>query len=740
MRKSLLQLFFTLVVILGGVVGYLHFNAVWQPFEYKIKDLMLQTRGELPGDENIIIVDIDERSLKALGQWPWSRDKVATLLQNLSDLGVAIIGLDVVFAEADNSSPHNVFQKLGLPFQDVPNYDEMLAKTIEDTPTIMGYVFALTPDSIQPEGQPKTSAIMIEHERPTRSYVIKPYRPILNIPLIQQKAYSSGYFNTIPDSDGIVRSIPLVMEYNGVIYPSLSLEMARLILGEKKVDILYDENGLNQIVIGEHKIPTDFFGRLMINYRGSQNSYQYISAIDVYNKHVNPLHVKDKIALVGTSAAGLLDLRSTPFESVYAGVEVHANAIDNILHQNFIAKPIWTRGVDMMSIALLALVTFALLLLPSALLSFSGLLALNLIIIATHYYAMIYQGILLNTILPIVSINVLFIIGQAINYFLEIKQKEMIKHKFASKVSPAVMNNILSSEADFLQGMEKEITIFFSDIRNFTAISEAAGEPKHLIHFMNAYMDPMTDIIIKAGGTVDKFIGDSIMAYWNAPLSVENHADKAVSAALEQLHHLVKLNQILQKNPEFSAIHTMALHNNKPIIDIGIGINTGLAIVGEMGTSRRSDFTVIGDPINLGSRLESLCKYYGAHIIISHFTKRQLKGDYVMRLLDLVTVKGKQEPVEIWQVHDFKSIPNHQHPLYECSQEILEEELTLYHEALRQYQHAQFHEALTLFENLKQKNYHINDTIYTIYCERCSHYIAFPPSEFNGVFVHTTKG
>jgi len=737
MRKSIIQLFFTFIIMGSCSLGYLYYTALWLPFEYKIKDLMLQNRGELTGDSSIVIIDIDEKSLKVLGQWPWSRDKVARLLQNLSDLGVAIIGLDVVFAETDSSSPHYVLKQLGRPDDSVPDYDAIFAQTIAQTPTIAGYIFALEPDALEPEGHPKSAAIIVEQNRPAHSSLIKPYRAILNIDKIQKKAYSSGYFNTIPDNDGIVRSIPLVMEYDGVLYPSLSLEMARIALGEKKITITYDETGLRQITLGEHTIPTDFFGRMMVNYRGSQNSYRYISAIDVYNHNVESLHVKDKIAIVGTSAAGLLDLRSTPFSSVYAGVEVHANAIDNILNQDFIAKPVWTYGVDLLSIVFLCIITLAILLLPSALFSFIALVMLDLTLIFTHYYCMIYEGILLNTILPLVAIHLLFIIGQAVNYFLEIKQKELIRDKFSSKVSPAVMNNILSSKDDLLQGVEKEITIFFSDIRDFTAISEVVGEAKHLIHFLNAYMDPMSQIIIRNGGTVDKFIGDAIMAYWNAPVSMEDHADKAVCAALEQLRSLSALNATLHSNPEFALITAMSEQKGKPIIDIGIGINTGLAIVGEMGTNNRSDYTVIGDPINLGSRLESLCKYYNAHLTISHFTKMKLKGAYIFRFLDLVAVKGKSEPIEVWQIHDFDT--PQKEPLYAVSYEMLHEELTLHHEAIALYQKAQFAEALVRFEALNQREIKTNEAIYALYIERCSHYIDYPPHAFNGVFVHTTK-
>lgn len=738
MRKTLVQFIVALFIAIVTTTLYLHLSELYLPFEHKIKDLMFKARGEVKGDENIVIIDIDEKSLKALGQWPWSRDTVSTLLQNLAEYEVGIVGLDIVFAEPDNSSPKKVFQKLGLPSENVMDYDALLAQTIGDTPTIVGYVFALSNDGIAPEAAPKSNAIIVEKNRPENSFLIKPYRTILNIPAIQENAYSSGYFNTIPDNDGVVRSIPLVMQYDGIAYPALSLEMIRVMLDQKKISIVYDERGIEQIELGDIAIPTDFFGRMMVNYRGAQKSYRYISAVDIYNKTTDTSHVKGKIALLGTSAAGLLDLRSTPFESVFPGVEVHANALDNIINKNFIAKPIWAVGVDMAAIAIVALLTFTILLLPSAIFSFLSLVLLNSIIVGSHYYFMVYEGIIFHTFLLLLSANILFVLGQAINYFLEIKQKEMIKGKFASKVSPAVMNDILSTQGDVLSGREKEITVFFSDVRNFTNLSEAMGDPKSLIHLMNAYMDPMTDIIIKTGGTVDKFIGDAIMAYWNAPLHVDNHADKAVSAALEQLHYLKKLNAKLRLSPEFKNAVTMSDKKGVPIIDIGIGINTGVAIVGEMGSSSRSDYTVIGDPINLGSRLESLCKYYSSKLNISNFTKEQLRDKYIFRFLDLVTVKGKSEPIEIWQIHDYDRIMPI--PLYDVSKEELEKELQRYHEGIALYKKGLFEEALKIFEELDAKEDKTNQTIYAIYRERCLHYIEMPPQNFNGVFVHTSKG
>ena len=312
-------------------------------------------------------------------------------------------------------------------------------------------------------------------------------------------------------------------------------------------------------------------------------------------------------------------------------------------------------------------------------------------------------------------------------------------NEFASKVSADVMEDILKHpDAGAWDGAEKEITVFFSDVRGFTNISEAMGNAKMLIRFMNDIMDPMTGIIIDEYGTVDKYIGDAIMAYWNAPHDVENHADRAVIASLKQLYELKILNENLRKNPKYEKVVKMADKNHIPIVDIGIGLNSGVAIVGEMGSTKRSDYTVIGDPINLGARLESLCKYYNSRLNISNFTKSMLKGDYIYRYIDLVTVKGKKEPIEIWQIHDFAKVEGE--TLFNIDRDELLKELDYYHKAIDLYKSEKFEDALKIFKEINGWENKSNLKIYDIYIERCEHYIQSPPKDFNGVFVHTTKG
>ena len=716
MRKKVILLLTTLIVVFLSIFLYITYPSAFIQLEYKIKDMMFKTRGNVDGDKNIIIIDIDEKSLKKLGQWPWSRDKIAKILQNLTNDGVGIIGLDILFAEADNSSPKRVLSKLGLSTKGVEDYDEIFAKTIKQTPTIAGYAFSLKNDGIKPSGAPNSNIIIIERNKPKKSYIIKPYRAILNLPIIQKNANFNGYFNTIPDDDGVVRSIPLVMEYNKTIYPSLDLEMLRVAMQKNIIKINYSDDGVESISIGKLNIPTDIYGRLMINYTGKTRNYKYISAVDIYDNNIDKSLIQNKFALLGTSAIGLLDLRSTPFNSAFAGVEIHANAIDNMINQNFLSIPTWSTSADILSIIIICIITLGLLLIPNALVSIIFLGFLNFLLLYLHYYLMFSKGIVLNTLFPILSMNFLFFVGTALNFYYENKQKNLIKSKFAKKVSPAVVEELIKNSNIKSKGEEKEITIFFSDIRDFTHISEQMNSASNLIDLLNDYMTPMVNIITNSNGTVDKFIGDSIMAYWNAPLNIPFHADIALEASIKQIFELTKINEKLKSK-------------KRPIIKIGIGLNSGKSIVGEMGSIGRSDYTCIGDPVNIASRVEGLCKTYGAKIILTEFTKKLLtKENYLIRELDKVRVKGKDKPITI----------------YECFGKdrsswikFNQNDADNFKEALSLYRKSNFKKSLEIFNSL---NKNCKQKLYDIYIDRCQYFIKFPPKDFDGIFTFNTKG
>lgn len=714
---------------------------VVKTFDNKIKDYMFIYRGVKPDSKSVVVIDVDEKSLKSLGQWPWSRHKLAQILENLTNAGVGVIGFDVVFAEIDKSSPHIVLNNLNIQADDIPNYDEIFNNVVANTPTVLGYQFELEDKEFIKNEDLNIPAIIIEKNKTQgEDMLINAKGTILNHYKLQESGYTSGFFNNIPDVSGIVRSVPLVIRYEDQLFPSLALEIVRASSGIDKVFVNYSELGVDNIQIGDYQIPTDRHGRLVVNYRGPTKTFDYVSAVDVFNGDFDPAAVEGKVAIIGASAAGILDLRAIPFESVYPGVEVHANAVDNILTGDFLAQPHWADGANLliiMAVAIISvlLVTFT----PFWVNPFVLFIFIGAILYGT-FEALFTHGIILNTFLPLITIILAILVATFMDYMFEVKNEAMIKKKFASKVSPDVMESLLENpDSNVFSANSKEITVFFSDVRGFTNISEAMPSAQVLIEFLNEYMDPMTDIIIKEQGTVDKFIGDAIMAYWNAPGDVAQHADKALKATLEQLHAMDALNKKLRLDPRFKDVVEMSDKQGVPIVDIGIGLNTGVAIAGEMGSSQRSDYTVIGDPINLGARLESLCKYYGSKCNISDFTKVQLTGDYIYRSLDLVVVKGKSEPVQIWQVIDYDD-KNSKDTLFDVSREELDKELSDYHKALKIYQNGSFTEALEIFTKMDKNTHKTNDKIYKIYIERCQHYIEFPPENFNGVFVHTTKG
>ncbi|MGA1931193.1 CHASE2 domain-containing protein [Arcobacter sp. YIC-464] len=704
-----------LFVVLSSI--YIFFPKLPDSIDNRLRDYLFTIRGEIPTSQNVVIVDIDEKSLQELGQWPWSRNKVSHILKNLTDAQVAIIGFDVVFAEEDSSSPHKVLNELNIKRENIPNYDLEFAKTVASTPTILGYLFELQDKKYIKKEAPKIPAIYIEKNKKLGDdYLINAKGVVMNIPLVQDNSYSSGFFNNIPDEAGIIRSVPLVISYDDMIYPSLSLELLRILLDTNKVFINYDEQGVSSITVNDIQIPTDRHGRLLVNFRGKEKTFKYISANDIYNNTFDKKDIEGKIVLIGTSAAGLLDLRATPFESVFPGVEVHANVIDNIIQGDFLYKASWVDGANIFIIFTLSILIV--LLIKYTPFWMNPIISILFLTITTYvlYEVLFTYGIVLNIFFPLLTIVLGAILATLFDYFYEIKQEEAIKKKFASKVSKEVMESLLKNvHSNEFEAMEKEVTVFFSDVRNFTKISEKMGNAKKLIEYLNQYMEPMSNIIIKYEGTIDKYIGDAIMAYWNAPADVKKHADKALLASIEQIESLKTLNEKLEKQ-------------NKPLIDIGIGLNTGLAVVGEMGSSGRSDYTVIGDAINLGARLESLCKFYDSKINISNFTKERLKEEYIFRFLDLVKVKGKEEPVQIWQVHG-KGKASKQ----------MQEELDTYNKAIELYQNSMFLEALEIFKNLDKKEDKTNRKIYKIYIKRCEEFIKTPPSNFNGIYEHSTK-
>jgi adenylate cyclase len=688
--------------------AYLFTPQVFYSLDNKLRDFMFIVHGELPKSNNIVIVDIDNKSLKELGQWPWSRNTVAQLIDNLTQAHAGIIGLDMVFSEPDKTSPHRLKDTFPEISQQLPNYDARLAKTFSTSPVVGGYMF--TAEKTSETRTPLLPAVFIQKGLQNNHYFTEQKGIILNIPILQNALYSSGFFNTNTNEGGVIRSSPLINKYKGDIYTSLAFEMLRIYSGSKKVTIIGDTNGLAFIRFGDFKVPVGSSGEFMINFRGPQKHFPYVSASDIIHNHFDSKMIENKFILIGTSAPGLKDLRYTPFDSVFPGVEVHANIIDNILQGDFIQRPVIARLYDL---ALIWILIFSLMLIFSFITSWLIVpIAISLFFLMINgLYDLLFQyGIILTLITPIFAFTSTLIVSMAMDYFSASKQKEAAKRMLGKKVSPSVMKHLLAHTKDgLIESKEIESTIFFSDIRGFTTIAEQIGSPKKLIELLNTYMTPMTETIMQHQGTVDKFIGDAIMAYWNAPVAVEDHADKAVSCALEQIQHLKEVNQTIHAKYNVT-------------LSIGIGLHTGVVTAGDMGSEGRSDYTVIGDNVNLASRIEGLTSFYGISILISEETYRQLKKSYLTRPIDTVEVKGKEKSVQLYEV-----IPN---------DTLSKEELSNYIQAYTYYQNAQVSDALNLFTAL---NTFYPCSLYAHYIQRCQTYIDSPELTFSPVLKMTHK-
>ena len=683
--KKKIFFFVTFLTMFLSTLFYLQDIKLFETADNKIKDSFFTLRGEINTTGYVTIVNIDEKSLSAFGQWPWKRSVLAKIVQNLTKANAGIIGFDIFFPE-----------------KDAKNGDYDFAKAIANSPSILGYMFDFE-KNISKNSLPNIPAVFIQKNF-TKEFLPNAKGYISNIPILQNSAYSAGFVNMIPDGDGIVRYVPLLIKYKDSIYPSLAFEMYRLSQGASKITIEYSPAGIMDLSLDTNTtVKTDRFGRIFINYRGDRYKFKYLSALDVYNNDFNISDVQNRFVLIGTTSLGLFDLRATPFNNVYPGVEIHANVIDNLLKGDFIYKPDFVEVVDLLAIIVLLILNAYVIYRFGALLSF----VFSLFLFVGYFYFtyfMFLKGLLINTVYPLSAIIVIYIVLTTVNYIFEHKKTLEIKKAFAKKVSPEVMEELIRNQ-NILKPKEKEITIYFSDIRGFTDLSEKINNPTKLINFLNRYFTPMTEIIVKNKGTVDKFIGDAIMAYWNAPQDVKDHADKAVSCAIEQIKLLKKLNSQTLKKFDIQ-------------LDIGIGINTGIATIGEMGSSGRADYTIIGDSVNLASRLEGLNKYYRSHIIISSYTKNKLTGNYIIRFLDTVYVKGKNRAVDIFEVLGFG-----------------EKNFDEYNYAIKLYKKAEFHKAKKIFEKLYSKE---KEHIYQIYIQRCEEYIK-NPENFEPVYRFTTK-
>lgn len=612
--------------------------------ELKAFDLQLLGRGVTAPLGTVAIVAVDEKSLDELGRWPWPRRKVAELSDILARSGARTVAFDMVFSEPENDTgAEEAGPDPGAPTE----ADSLLAASLSSNPAvILGYFFYLSREEvshIEPGGvaaDAGAAPYVIRRLSPGTADPVLPEAAGVetNLPQLAEAAGDLGYFNTVPDPDGIVRRAPLAIEYGGAAYPHLSVEAVRKYLDAPAPVINVAEYGVESIDVGNLNIPVDERGYLIINYRGPRKTFPHYSFSDVLSGAVPPGTFRDKIVLVGATATGIYDMRAAPFTGTFPGVEIHANIIDTMLRGDFIHRPDWVIIFDIFAIVLPGLILSLLLPRISAVSTAVITLAMALAYILFNTYAFRHLGLWLIEVYPLFTI--FFVSGSVMVFqFTSAERKRrQIREAFSHYVSPPLVEEIASNPGKLvLGGEERRLTVLFSDIRGFTTISEGIKNPQALVRLMNSYFTPMTEVILSNGGTIDKYMGDSIMAFWGAPVWQEDHAARACRAALEMRAKLFELKDVWRG---------MRIRE----LDIGIGISTGALTVGNMGSMTRFDYTVIGDTVNIGSRLESLNKVYGTHIIVPKYTYEDVKDEFVLRELDFIRVKGKKLPLRIYEL------------------------------------------------------------------------------------------
>lgn len=735
--KIALMIVFLAVILFLADVAFLRF------MELKALDLRMVSRGQMSSGGETVIVAIDEKSLSELGRWPWPRTVMARLLEQLKAYGARVVGLDVIFSEPDENASIKTIAELSREIERIgladarlkgllekkrgaADTDADLARSVERVKNVtLGYFFHisdrevghLTSEQIEAGAAAVASSryqmVQAAKKMDERMFV-RAHAAVTNIRELTDVAENSGFFNAFPDSDGVIRWAPMVIKLKDDYYAPLSLAVLLQYLEWPMLSIKIADFGVEAVRLDDRVIPTDESGRMLINFLGPAKTFPHYSISDVLHGRLSPDLFKDKIVLVGATATGIYDMRVTPFSAVYPGVEIHANVIDNILHQNFLTHSGWTKFIDICLIILLGLAVG--IAIPRARAG-QGVLFIVVLLaafVAANTYLFGRFNIWLNLIYPALTMMTIYLAITVYRYMTEEREKKKIRGAFQYYLTASVITEMLKDPSKLkLGGDKKDLTVLFSDIRGFTTISEKLT-PEELVHLLNEYLTAMTDIVFKYDGLLDKYMGDAIMAVYGAPLDQPDHRMRACRTALDMLDEL----RILQQKWS---------DEGRPVLHIGVGINSGDMVVGNMGSQMRFDYTVMGDSVNLGSRLEGINKEYGTNIIISEYTYEGVKDELVCRELDSVRVKGKKLPVKIFElICDRKDIGKH------------EAFLRLFEEGLDQYKQARWDEAIAKFEKVLELRR--DDPPSLLYIQRCKDLKECPPAQpWDCVFTMTKK-
>jgi adenylate cyclase len=691
-------------------------------------NLMLDEDRFPRAEENIIIVDIDEKSLQDEGRWPWSRDKMATMVENLANAGTVVIGFDVLMTEPQRNPTRELQEKaieIGRidiaeqlsSFVDATEYDRILADSFSLTDIVLPFLFQNDP-SIRVGTLPEP-IYSLDSEMADTLLAVLAEGYTANVPVLQEAAIGAGFIVPSIDGDGVLRAAPIVQRFQNDIYPSLSLAMGMAYMFLEDVDLTIQEfsknhNMISKVHFVDKEIFTDLKGSVLVPYLGGQGQFPYVSASDIVRNNFDAAMFENSLVLVGTSSVGLADLRSTPVGTQYPGVEVHANLLNGLLEGVFPVEPVEANN-------LMAVILVVLGLLYTVFSNRFGPFQLTVATIALLFMLVsinLYMWFSHNVSLPLASSFLLTLALGTLHllegFLGERRAKQHVTSVFGQYVPSAHISHMLTEPEKYgFEGETREMTVLFSDVRSFTTISEnlSATELKDLL---NRYFTPITETIFYHQGTIDKYVGDMVMAFWGAPLVDEKHAQRALEASVEMLQVLKRLN------PELVEL-------GYPELKVGIGLNTGLMNVGDMGSSFRKAYTVLGDAVNLGSRLESLTKFYSIEILVGPKTMEACPN-WTFRFIDKIQVKGKNEPVKVYQpVGPTKKVSKR-----------LKEELDQYEQAYTAYLSKEWETALTLFKELYLDSK--QPEIYQIYIDRIE-LLSWQtlPETWDGTFTHINK-
>lgn len=635
-----------LVALVGLAVLRIYDPSPVQILRLKSFDAYQVLKPREATDNLVTVVDLDEDSLAEIGQWPWSRSVVAEMVEKLTAAGAVAIGFDIVFAEPDRLSPTRLadalpphYAAIADQLRQLPDSDAVLAKVLEQTPTVLGQTAA---DDARGFDVKPIAGIARKGGDPNK--FLQTYQGLVhNLPLLESKAQGSGLFNYVADGDNVVRRVPAMVLIGGQIYPTLSMEMIRVAAGLP--NYIVDTNpveGIQAIIVqGDNPIavPTDPQATLWPHY-AKRTTARYLSAREVVKGTFDPKRVENKLVIFGASAAGLRDLRTTPVDADIPGVEVHAQLLESMLTDSLLSRPVSAQGEEILLMILCGLLVIFGMPLVGA--------RWTLLLVATILGGVLWYGwyqfsanrVLMDTTAPALSALIVFMVGTYASYAAEAAQRRQIRNTFAFYLSPAMVDRLASNPDQLrLGGETRDMTLLFSDVRGFTTISEMF-DAQGLTAFMNRYLTPMTDIALAKGAYIDKYIGDAIMAFWNAPLDDADHVRHACETVLDMRTALIDLNAELKAEAEAKGTRFIP-------INIGIGLNTGPCVVGNMGSNQKFNYSTLGDTVNLASRLEGQSKPYHVDNIIGEATAAQA-AEFAYLEVDLLQVKGKTVPVRIY--------------------------------------------------------------------------------------------